>query len=179
MHKAYDTGPVYFFICGLDRTRLASSPETPVYPLSLLSRPASLLNSVPELAAWPPPLNAEDVDSRLTATLQAVLTTSRFLDRGDAAVIDEAARVALDSAAAAVAGLEEGGGGHAVEDSQGGGAATGMSRGWPGPNLAALSILTLLHVSGNRREGIPAALDVLQQMVSEWVNGFVESSPAI
>lgn len=113
------------------------------------------------------------MDSRLTATLQAVLTTSRFLDRGDAAVINKAARVALDSAAAAVIDSEERGDNHAVEDSQGEVAAAGTSRRWPGPNLAALSILTLLHVSQNQREGIPAVVDVLQQMVSEWVNGIV------
>lgn len=124
---------------------------------------------------WSPVLlNAEDVDSRLTATLQAVLTTSRFLDGGDAAVINEAARGALDSAAAAVSGFEEGGENHAVEDSQGEGVVAEIHCGWPGPNLAALSVLILLHVSQNQRQGLPAAIDVLQQMVSEWVNGFVD-----
>lgn len=107
------------------------------------------------------------MDSRLTATLQAVLTASRFLGREDGDVIDNAARVALDrAAAAAAAATEEGGGGrHAAEDPRGE-EAPEVRRGWPGPNLAAMSLLTLLHVSQNRREGIPAALDVLQQMVS-------------
>eukprot|EP00752_Nemacystus_decipiens_P011279 g10023.t1 len=106
----------------------------------------------------------EGVDSRLTATLQAVLTASRFLDRGDADVINKAARVALDCAAAAAAAAQETSGrtraaeGSQVED------AVEVGRGWPGPNLAAMSLLTLLHVSHNRWEGIPAAVDVLQEM---------------
>lgn len=110
---------------------------------------------------------AEGVDSRLTATLQAILTASRFLDRGDADVIDNAARVALDCAAAAAAAATEdaSGGSHAVQDSQGEDA-VGVCREWPGANLTAMSLLALLHVSQNRWEGIPAALDVLQEMVS-------------
>lgn len=106
------------------------------------------------------------VDSRLTATLQAILVASRFLDRGDADVINNAARVALDCAAAAAAAAEGGGETHAAEDSQSE-EAVGVRREWPGPNLAAMSLLALLHVSQKRWEGIPAALDVLQQMVSE------------
>lgn len=109
---------------------------------------------------------AEGVDSRLTATLQAILTASRFLDRGDAEVINNAACVALDSAAAPAAATEEATGGtYAAEDSQNE-EAIGVCREWPGPNLAAMSLLTLLHVSQNRWEGIPAALNVLQEMVS-------------
>ncbi|CAM9321848.1 unnamed protein product [Ectocarpus sp. 6 AP-2014] len=103
-----------------------------------------------------------DVDSRLTATLQAVLTTSRFLDREDAASINKAIRTALDSAATAIASeVDER---HSVEDLQGGGSEPEQRREWAGPNLAALSLLALLHVSQNRWEGIPAAIDVLQEM---------------
>lgn len=112
--------------------------------------------------------NAEGVDSRLTATLQAILTASRFLDRGDAVVINKAAQIALNHAAAAAAAeitVEGEGRGAAANDSQGGDPE--MHKGWPGPNLASLSLLTLLHVSQNRWEGIPAALDVLQEMVRE------------
>lgn len=124
--------------------------------------------------------DAEGVDSRLTATLQAILAASRFLDRGDADVINKAARVALDCAAAAAAAAKDGGGGkHAAEDSQGEGAA-GLRQEWPGPNLAAMSLLTLLHMSKNRWEGIPAALDVLQQMVSgQGREGGGESKPFV
>ncbi|CAM9327755.1 unnamed protein product [Ectocarpus sp. 12 AP-2014] len=102
-----------------------------------------------------------DVDSRLTATLQAVLTTSRFLDREDATSINKAIRTALDSTAAAIAAEVDGR--HFVEDLQGG-SELELRREWAGPNLAALSLLALLHVSQNRWEGIPAAIDVLQEM---------------
>lgn len=102
-----------------------------------------------------------DVDSRLTATLQAILTASRFLDRGDAASINKAARTAVDSAAAAItAEVDER---HSIEV----GSDPELLREWPGPNLAALSLLALLHVSQNRLDGIPAAIAVLQEMVSD------------
>lgn len=110
-----------------------------------------------------PPLSvpdAEGIDSRLTATLQAVLTASRFLDRGDTDVINKAVSVALDCAAAAAAAAA------AAEEPSEGEEAEGARRGWPGPNLAAMSLLSLLHVAQNRWEGIPAAIHVLQQMVS-------------
>ncbi|CAM9989759.1 unnamed protein product [Scytosiphon promiscuus] len=105
------------------------------------------------------------VDSRLVATLQALLTTSRFLDRGDSAIISNAANVALDRAAAAAVAAES-----AAENERhpaeapGGGSGDGLRQRWPGPNLAALSLLAVLHVSQKRWEGIPAAIDVLQEM---------------
>lgn len=111
-----------------------------------------------------PLLDPGDVDSRLTATLQAVLTTSHFLDREDAAPINKAIRTALDSAATAIA--VEVDGRHSIVDLQGG-SEPELRRAWAGPNLTALSLLALLHVSQNRWEGIPAAIDVLQEMVSD------------
>eukprot|EP00903_Cladosiphon_okamuranus_P007042 g6846.t1 len=112
----------------------------------------------------------EGVDSRLTATLQAILTASRFLHRGDAEVINSAARVALDSASAAAAAAtaaaatEEASGGRYAAEGSRNEEAVGVRQEWRGPNLAAMSLLTLLHVSQNRWEGIPAALAVLQKM---------------
>lgn len=108
-------------------------------------------------------LNAEGVDSGLVATLQALLTASRFLDRGDSAVVSKAANAALDRAAAAAEATAEKER-HPAENARGE-AAAGLRRGWPGPNLAALSLLAVLHVSHKRWEGIPAAIDVLQEMV--------------
>lgn len=35
----------------------------------------------------------------------------------------------------------------------------------PGPGLTSLALFALLHVSKNPREGIPVAIDVLQEIV--------------
>lgn len=98
---------------------------------------------------------AGDVDSRLTARLQAILAASHFLARQDSAAINAAAHRAIDTvAAAAAAGERKAGlaGGRAAEE-------------WPGPNLAALALFALLHVAKRPRDGVPVAIDVLQEMV--------------
>lgn len=183
--NAYDiTSYVMFFVfAGLAVVAAPTPPpEAPVHPLAPfppLSRLAFFVNSLPRQPTLSTVLlDAEDVDSRLTATLQAILATSQLLDRGDAAIVNEAARGALDSAAAAAAaaavGFEGGVEKHGVGDSQGEGGAAGMNRRWPGPSLGALSVLALLHVSRDQRGGIPATIDVLQQMVSDSVKGFAD-----
>ena len=58
---------------------------------------------------------------------------------------------ALDAAAAGVA---------AVGGKRGGGA-----RELPGSGLSSLALVALLHVSKKPREGIPVAIDVLQEIV--------------
>lgn len=97
---------------------------------------------------------SEGADSRLTATLQAILSASHYLDWQDSEVIDGATDRALDAAVSDAQTV-------AVSDDLSGG-----KGGWEGPGLAALSLLALLRVCKPARgEGIARALDVLQEMV--------------
>lgn len=58
---------------------------------------------------------------------------------------------------AAAEGKGGGGGGEGVE--------VGGAKELPGPGLSSLALFALLHVSKKPREGIPVAIDVLQEIV--------------
>lgn len=97
-----------------------------------------------------------DVSSRLTATLQAILTASHFLGHEHAGAICSAARKAMDAAARVI-------GANSAEEEQ-----EALNQ-WQGADLAALTLYALLHVSKHPREGVPVVIGVLQEMVRRTV----------